>query len=159
MPKSTLTVQHLTSAIKQLPTEFAAACCDGHCDAFALALTKILTQHGVACKIQVGSREEIDEDDKSIDNNPLSHVVVKAFGTTWDANGPNACFSWESLWNTYEHLPPYHVFDWDDCGPKGLWRLRRTRDAREIDSEYIAQTLRYLGATVINPARLTEIAP
>lgn len=71
---------------------------NGHCDAFALSLVDFLEEQNVASEIIIISRERFNKSGRRVEKAPISHVVVKAFGETWDFEGPRALERREEDW-------------------------------------------------------------
>lgn len=109
-----------------------SAAVDGHCDAFAQALSDILQQHGVVHEFVVVERERVNRRGKVVDENPMSHVLISAFGTTWDIHGADAFEAWEESW-----IQPgggeEDIFGERSVTPDELEALRQRQDQRSVD--------------------------
>jgi hypothetical protein len=86
----------------------------GKCDSFAVGILGLLSSAGVESSLVAIERKTTFycyDDDLSVDfdsvdyeeSNNLSHVVVEAFGTCWDALGSDADVRFETDWTDDEN--------------------------------------------------------
>lgn len=152
------------SAYPQRDPSGHAEALSGHCDAWALALCRGLNERGIPASLQVVERVRLAEDGHVVDDNPLSHVVVFAWGTTWDASGPDAFERWESAWiqpwvkdhkGRCEDATAEDQFDLVPISEDGLITLRQQRDRRSPDA---SRSERYATQLADVLARLTPVA-
>lgn len=99
---------------------------NGGCDAFAFALKNFLDEHGVDSQMKIISRFTSDRDNELIDENNFSHMVVEAFGTTWDYQGSKAYERWEDEW--YEEPGKYTEFSCDDTNAQEILGIRQEKN-------------------------------
>ena len=128
----------------------------GHCDAFAIALMRIIEREFPKTNTHfvVISRDRVEiESDKIVDENPFSHVLLSVDGILVDAGGVDADSSWEDNWiqpdEDDEEESCEDVFDYTTMNLDELTSLRRARDSRDPDKKMITKFTRSLEKSLV----------
>jgi hypothetical protein len=73
-----------------------------------------------------------------VDDNPLSHVIVEALGTSWDVLGPGAADRWGNDWIQPDPEEGVDEFEFTALTVEQLGALRQQRDHVPIDPTLVA---------------------
>lgn len=135
-------VNQVLSDLRSAHPTLVDAGVNGHCDAFAWALSETFDRLNIPNQCLVIRRDRYAiATDQLMEYCPISHVVVEAAGTSWDVWGDRARDRWEDEWiqprEGDDVEPCYDVFSDTPMPRVELDSLRLNKDKRFVSRNHI----------------------